>query len=655
MAAEGPQILLCEDGAQLTRFAALFPKLETRLGLDYASLEGRRVVCLAPHMAPLAVGYAAQVKVVKAEMPQLADKEISAWLKENLIIYSPTKDSPPQSVSAGSPPADSPPPLRSGAGEPDPQGVAGARAQGVAGDGQIGQGWHDPTGEWPAPVDFWHDGVAVPDIDARYLPECIGAFVFDQADLKGVDANQIALNAVVACSGALDNSIGLRPYAGEPDYIEKPVLWGACVGNSSVKKGAAQDAVMGRLRELDIEMRRKTALIMQERKDDAQVYEAKLAAWIRENSKGGPAGERPSAPEPVDSPRLLVENFTMEGLRGVLEHNGRGKVFGCFDEIASLFGNLDAYSAQRGANKDAPQLLKLYESKAGIFDRAPPAPPVYIKSWAASIVGGIQPGPLQRTVERQGFAENGMLQRFMLAVAKPAKIPQKRDTGGESLMRWNHCIEELVAMRPNPEPVRYSEGAQMVMESFTRWIYEAAAIGASDGLTSAIGKFEGLFHRLCLVFHCAKSADAGTGHPLPEVSEDTAQRVDGFIREFLFYHTRYFYRELETSSPHYNPIKSIAGLILAQSLNTLTVTHLWRHWSGWRKCQAPARREIMQGLCEAGWLRKRSETSYAVNPSVHSLLAERAEQERVKRAEYARVFEEKVLRHQRAEREAGED
>lgn len=511
------------------------------------------------------------------------------------------------------------------------------------------QHWERHSIEWPEPADFWRGYAGVPEIEPRWLPECIGPYVLGQAALKGVDPAQVALNAVVAISGALHNSIGIRPYAGEEDYIERPILWGACVGNSSVKKGAAQDIVMGRLRELDLEMRRSAATRLQARRDEQQVYEQRLATWVRESAKGPGAGERPLAPEPIEQDRLLVENFTMEGLRSVLEFNARGKVFGCFDEIASLFGNLDAYSAQRGAGKDAPLLLKLYESKAGMFDRAAPAAPIYIKSFAASILGGIQPATLSRIVSRLSMTENGLLQRFMLVMAKPTMPPNRRLADGEARLRWTQMIDRLVEMRAGVAPVRYSEEAQAVAEDLTSWVYRGARVAATDGLAAAMGKFEGLFHRLSLCYHAAKCADMGRDTLTDAVSGDTALRVAGFIREFLFHHTRSFYAEMEASSPSFNPLRSVAAMILAQNLNDFTTTHLWRNWFGWRKLEPALRKNVLAGLCESGWTRKRSDTAFIVNPLVHERMADRAAIERAKREEDAQAIA------QMRERAAGQD
>ena len=85
-----PQILLCASQEQLERAASLFPKLQAHYvnGGDYATLEGRRVVCMGEDLAAFAVGYAAEVKYLPAELPALADPaEALAWAKKHAVPY----------------------------------------------------------------------------------------------------------------------------------------------------------------------------------------------------------------------------------------------------------------------------------------------------------------------------------------------------------------------------------------------------------------------------------------------------------------------------------------------------------------------------------------------------------------------------------------
>ena len=57
-------------------------------------------------------------------------------------------------------------------------------------------------------------------------------------------------------------------------------------------------------------------------------------------------------------------------------------------------------------------------------------------------------------------------------------------------------------------------------------------------LASHIGKYNGIFARLCVVWHCVEHAKGA----LPAtISEATAQRVKGFLHGFLLPHALAFY------------------------------------------------------------------------------------------------------------------
>ena len=59
-------------------------------------------------------------------------------------------------------------------------------------------------------------------------------------------------------------------------------------------------------------------------------------------------------------------------------------------------------------------------------------------------------------------------------------------------------------------------------------------------LAAHIGKYDGLFGRLCVAFHCIKHASRQAYLPAT-VTEDTATRVAEFMRRFLLPHAFAFY------------------------------------------------------------------------------------------------------------------
>lgn len=694
------QVLVCASQEQLEAVAPLFPSLEARYvnGGDWTFLEGRRAVVFGWANAHFANAYADECVVLPEAMPEDFGGHGSAlrWAQKVKVPYKQdAKNASPQvaertpdpeagKVAEGSS-SSTPPDARGDAPKAAPQVVREPKAHSVEPaeaalaemEASGGGGrkpprkppetladddvpapfpedeaprsgvWEQSLDGWPTPVDFWGDETGfMPTVEPDMLPGWLMDYVADQAALRGVDPVQPALQCLLAFSGALHNSHGLRPKPGEADYIERPVLWGATVGNPSTKKDAGQAIALAPLIPLDVEMRRRTAQLMQDRADADHAYQEALAAW----RKGKQVGPRPVAPEPVPMDRLLVDNFTLEGLRGVLEHNSRGKVLVAVSELAGVFGNADAFTNNKGASKDMPMLLRLYQSASMIVDRAPPAPPVFVKSWAASIAGAIQPNIFHRVVQKMHLTDDGMLPRFLLVLSKNASAGEERPADYRAAENYKRVVALLVSMLPAPQPCNLSPEAQGVRRELLGWIYRIAGSGAlTDGLASAVGKFEGAFARLCLVLHAAECAHASLPVIAPEVSEATAVRVRTLLLKLFYPHAAKFYADLGTETNYLKIPALIAAFILHERVGELNATMLWRGLSSWRHLDKRQRDDALRTCCESGWLRKRGETVYIVNPTVHELFVMQRDREDARRERLTAIMREKMGR------EAGED
>ena len=87
-------------------------------------------------------------------------------------------------------------------------------------------------------------------------------------------------------------------------------------------------------------------------------------------------------------------------------------------------------------------------------------------------------------------------------------------------------------------------------------------------LAAHIGKYNGIFARLCVVWHCIEHAG---GDSLPAVvTEDTARRVAGFLHGFLLPHALAFYAGVLGLSNDHDRLADVAGYILARKLERIT-------------------------------------------------------------------------------------
>jgi hypothetical protein len=485
-----------------------------------------------------------------------------------------------------------------------------------------------PSSEWPTPADPQLLD-SLPPIKAEWLPVEIADFVLDQSAVKGVDPVQIALCSLVACAGAVTDSIKLQVKAGDTTWLESARLWGAVVGDPSTKKGPALAVVTERLWSIDAGLRKSAEQKLLEHEADLQVFNARMANYARMAAKGEQC-ERPVRPARPIMPRLLADDATVEGLRDVLADNPRG-ILVVKDELAGWFGAMDAYSGG-AADKDRPAWLQTYNGGPRIIDRQG-GRMIFAPNWSCSILGGIQPSIMQRIALRMG--EDGMLQRFMVVISGAATLGEERSPDMGALERWGSIVTRLVAMRPADEPCKLAYGAQILRTKASRWIYERFATESVPGpMTGYIMKWEGLFPRLMLTYHLIAAAAAGLDKPEPIIGEDTARRVWAFMQEVLLPHATTFYRSVSGAARFLLPYQAICLLILARGWTEVKLSDLWHGWHGWRQLESDKHRnEVIAHLIESGWLRKAAhEKHYFVNPAVHKLYASYGDKERERRA-----------------------
>ncbi len=691
------QLILCRSEAERDRAQALFPKSECVYAngeTDWHGIEGRDVVAFGAVLAQMAQGYAQKVQRIDAEIPDPPPTEPVKWAKSNIVKSpAPAVAAAPSSRGEAARKAESAAEVPPPADAPQDAGPDNAAAQARTGEnplvGQAGQlsnaespataaphnagegdgpppidfppealqerpeqprrGYEGPD-DWPDPVDWWAgEGGPLPVVSVDMLAPWLADYVFDQSALRGVDPVQPALQCLVAISGALHNSIAMRPKPGEPDYLERGVLWGATVGLPSCKKDAGQAIAVGPLIGLDTEMRRATAKRMQEQGDADALHQDALAAWRK--AKG--VGPRPEAPPPADQDRLLCDSFTTEGLRSILSHSGRGKVLIIVPELAGMFGAADAYSKSSGPSKDLPLLLRLYESRPLMVDRAAPTPAVYVKSWAASILGGIQPRVLARLITKLHMREDGMLARLLLVVSGLGNEGEERPVDALAASNYKQMMTAAVALNAGAEPCQFSPDAQLVRTEFVKWVYRTTTNNDAmpDGLAAAVGKFEGSFSRLCLTMHAGECAHAHMPAIAPQISAATALRVKTLIKNLLYPHASAFYTTLSPEGSTIYTQRLVAAFILAAGVEKLKLGMCWHSLSAWRHLEERVRRDALRGLCEAGWLRSGHDDSYAVNPAAHRRFPERALIEAAKRKKARDALADRFKRG----REVGED
>ena len=170
----------------------------------------------------------------------------------------------------------------------------------------------------------------------------------------------------------------------------------------------------------------------------------------------------------------------------------------------------------------------------------------------------------------------------------------------------------------------------------------AALPDTSPRLRAALGKWPGLFARLCLTFHLIDLADTvltGAARPhMDVVPEGTARRVATFMRDIVAPHLLraevVMFSTVQTGHAQW-----IAGHILAHRLDRITSRDIVRAYRDLRAPEARAELDaVMASLTTIGWLEPelpsnsvKPVSAWIVNPAVHIAFEARAQRERALR------------------------
>jgi hypothetical protein len=426
---------------------------------------------------------------------------------------------------------------------------------------------------WPYPVDFLTSADrATPTLRPDHLPDALWPFVTDTAERMGVDPVSVALGCLTSCATVISEQWQIQPKRYDYGWLEGARLWAAILGPPSILKTPIIRACTRAIDKLEIAAR-------QEHKELMATYDERLAEW-EAGSKDDP---RPSKPQVG---RWVVEDSTVEAISEVLrgDDDGEmsapsGKIMVRQDEMSEFFARLDRYNLGKGGG-DRGTYLRLYNGGRSNIDRIGRGSFV-IPSWAATFLGGIQPGPLQQIA--RAAVEDGLLQRFFFAVPSSQAIGVDRCPNKHAIDRYERLFPILARYFPakhpetgDPQPVLFHEDAQqhrLEIEASARAL--AALPDTSPRLHAAFGKWPGQFSRLALTFHLIEIADQGASLPdqarpfVGIVREATARRAAAFMMDIILPHLL-LAEAIMFSSTQSTHARWIAGYILSHRCDVIT-------------------------------------------------------------------------------------
>ncbi len=463
----------------------------------------------------------------------------------------------------------------------------------------------------------------------------------DTAERMGVDPASVALAAIVSCAAVMSDDWEVQPKRFDYSWTENPRLWGALVGGPSVMKSPIISICTKPIDKLEAESQRRYS-------EALRLYKQRQTESKKDTTGFLP---EPTAPK---RDRYLIENATIEAITEALRDDDAAtqraparKVLSRQDEMSEYFGNLDRYKAGGKGGGDRGAYLRLYNGGPFSVDRIGRGA-FRVPNWSACFLGGIQPEPIQKIAN--DTVDDGLLQRFLFIVAGHQSPGLDRAPNAAAQDRYDNLFPALTALHPArtadgayPQVVKLHQDAQQHREK----VESAARImelmpDASSHLQSAFGKWPGSFARVALTFHLIEIADArARGGPQPYLmvlSEETAKKAAAFMLDIAMPHLLRAHA-LMYKTPQTGHARWIAGFILSKRLERVTTRDVVQAYLALR---APETRDeladVMTNLVTVGWLEPEIPSnsakpinSWMVNPTVHSLFAEKAERERTRR------------------------
>jgi hypothetical protein len=477
-----------------------------------------------------------------------------------------------------------------------------------------------------------------PELPMSVLPPSLVSYVQDQAELTGCDAGIIGLGALVSAAACITDGIKLQPKRHDPTWTESARLWVAFVGDPSTKKSPAISKAVRHIKRLDHSMAESNATAMADYKWQHESWkEAKKA------SKNGAAP--PPEPKAPAVQRIMVEDITVEALTEVLKDNPRG-VLTLKDELTGWFAGMDAYKGGgKGASMDRAHWLEAYNGGRRTIDRVTRGA-VVVPNWSTCIIGGIQPDMIRRIASSMG--NDGLLQRFMVFCARPAKLDADRAPDMNAMQRFGDLFDHLASLQACENVVTLSEEAHLSREKVAR--YAKRLIDAIDHahIQAWLGKWDGLFARLLLLYHVIACANQRV-HPSDYcVNGETADRVERLMCGVLLHHAIHFYSEVLDANDKQENIRQLARLILAKKLDRVTKRDITVMWKASRKMDWWETRTIIDQLCTLCWLEPDSSAidtdgkprAWHVNPAVHETFSRQALREAERRKDAVEALRE---------------
>jgi hypothetical protein len=388
------------------------------------------------------------------------------------------------------------------------------------------------------PVDLW-SAFNPPPLPRGLLPPVLETFAFEQGATMGADPAGLAAAALAVCAAALPDHVRLKVKQ-HSGWTEAARLWIALVGDPSTKKSPIVRQIIQPLKRIDAAL--------------WHAYATAKAQW-----DALPAAARRTTPPPLQT-RVMFNDTTVEAAQEILCDSPDGVLY-LRDELSGFFGSMDKYTGPRGAAGDRGFWLQAYNGDSYTFDRIKRGSG-HIEHLSVSVLGGIQADPMRKLTA--DTVDDGLIQRLTPIVLRQGKIGRDEPMS-EATMHYETLVEQL---HNTPQPLDHvvlDDGARTVRQELERKHHELSELEIVNKKFGAhVGKYDGTFARLCLLWHCIENAGAALP---PQVTEACARRVAEFMAHFLLPHAVAFYSDIYGLADDHARLTAVAGYILAHKVD----------------------------------------------------------------------------------------
>lgn len=466
----------------------------------------------------------------------------------------------------------------------------------------------------------------VPEFSPDLLPNALRPMVVDAGERMQVPLDFIAIPLVVAISSVIGRQCGIAPKQFD-NWTVIPNLWGAVVAPPAAKKSPAIKAALAPLQKLASEAHEAYEDKRNRAAAGLEVIEAKIKAVrsaIKVAAKHGNDDEikdlensltdliQKSASATPCERRFKTNDFTIEKMADLLL---KDSILAEADELTGLLKNLE----KSGHETYRAFVLTAWNGDSGFTIDRIGRGTTHIPALCLSIIGGIQPDPLQEYFKgplKDGSGNDGLLQRFQLTVypdipKRYEHIDRKPDKKAQD--RVNFLFQQLKSISAgdfNIEPIegssdvpvfRFTSEAQTFFNNWVTTLERRILAGdfKSPMMASHVAKYRSLFPSLALNFEIVEMLDQRS--LVGTVSIESAILAERWCK-FLEAHANRIYSKIADA-------QIVSAHELAQKIRTgkvkdgNTIRSIYRpHWTNLdEKEKVEAALSVLQ---EAGWIRK---------------------------------------------------